>query len=43
MLHKRDEYAMSGWDPEDHPRSVISGRTNDEIAKNPQRLWTREM
>ena len=33
VLHKRDEYAVDGWDPGDHPRSVISGRTNDEIAK----------
>ena len=21
-----------GWDPEDHPRSVLSGRTNDDVA-----------
>ena len=26
MLHKRDEHAVDGWDPEDHPRSVLSGR-----------------
>ena len=26
MLHKRDDAAVDGWDPEDHPRSVISGR-----------------
>ena len=32
LLHKRDEYAVEGWDPEDHPRSVLSGRTNDEVA-----------
>jgi bifunctional non-homologous end joining protein LigD len=31
VLHKRDEFAVNGWDPADHPRSVISGRTNDEI------------
>ena len=28
----------SGWDPEDHPRSVLSGRTNDEVAADPDRL-----
>ncbi len=32
LLHKRDEHARSGWDPEQHPQSVRSGRTNDELA-----------
>lgn len=31
LVKKRDEYAVAGWNPEDHPRSVISGRTNDEV------------
>jgi bifunctional non-homologous end joining protein LigD len=31
MLHKRDGYAIEGWDPEDYPRSVLSGRTNEEV------------
>ncbi|GAA1957493.1 hypothetical protein GCM10009798_16130 [Nocardioides panacihumi] len=31
LLHKHDEHAVDGWDPEDHPRSVVSGRTNDEV------------
>ncbi|MFC7272874.1 DNA polymerase ligase N-terminal domain-containing protein [Paractinoplanes rhizophilus] len=35
LLHKRDEYAVSGWDPEEHPLSVLSGRTNDEVARVP--------
>jgi bifunctional non-homologous end joining protein LigD len=39
LLHKRDEHAVDGWDPEDHPRSVLSGRTNDEVAADPHRLW----
>ena len=39
LLHKRDEHAVAGWDPEDHPRSVLSGRTNDEVAADPHRLW----
>ena len=36
LLHKRDEHAVEGWDPEDHPRSVLSGRTNDEVAADPR-------
>ena len=39
LLHKHDEYAVEGWDPEDHPRSVISGRTNDEVKADPVKLW----
>ncbi|WP_338068819.1 DNA polymerase ligase N-terminal domain-containing protein [Cellulomonas endophytica] len=39
LLHKRDEHAVDGWDPEDHPRSVLSGRTNDEVKADPDRLW----
>jgi bifunctional non-homologous end joining protein LigD len=42
VLHKRDEHAVAGWDPEDHPHSVLTGRTNDEVAADPDRLWTRE-
>jgi bifunctional non-homologous end joining protein LigD len=39
LLHKRDEYAQPGWDPEDHLESVKSGRTNDEVAEAPDALW----
>jgi bifunctional non-homologous end joining protein LigD len=39
LLHKRDEHAVEGWDPEDHPRSVLSGRTNEEVAADPERMW----
>ena len=39
LLHKRDEHAVEGWEPEDHPRSVLSGRTNDEVLADPHRLW----
>ena len=42
VLHKRDDAAVPGWDPEDHPRSVLSGRDNDEVAANRDRIWTRE-
>jgi bifunctional non-homologous end joining protein LigD len=31
LLHKKDDSAVPGWDPEDHPRSVKSGRTNEEL------------
>jgi bifunctional non-homologous end joining protein LigD len=40
-LKKKDELAVPGWDPEEHPRSVISGRTNDEVKANPSHVWTR--
>ncbi|MEJ7748562.1 MAG: non-homologous end-joining DNA ligase, partial [Candidatus Limnocylindrales bacterium] len=39
LIHKRDEDAVSGWDPEDHPASVKSGRTNDEVAADRDALW----
>lgn len=43
LIHKNDDHAQPGWDPEDHPRSVKSGRTNDEVAVPlagaPGRLW----
>jgi bifunctional non-homologous end joining protein LigD len=42
VLHKRDEHAVEGWDPEDHPRSVLSGRTNDQVKADPDRVWTRD-
>src|SRR6185437_13407821 len=39
LLHKHDDAAVAGWDPEEHPRSVLSGRTNDEVMADPDRLW----
>ena len=39
LLHKRDDDARPGWDPEEHPRSVKTGRTNDEVAAAPHALW----
>jgi bifunctional non-homologous end joining protein LigD len=39
LLHKRDEFAVAGWDPEAHPQSVLSGRTNDEVKADPDRMW----
>ena len=31
LIHKRDADAVAGWDAEDFPRSVKTGRTNDEV------------
>jgi bifunctional non-homologous end joining protein LigD len=39
LLHKRDEHAVEGWDPEAHPRSVVSGLTNEEVKASPSRRW----
>ena len=39
LLHKRDDFAVEGWDPEDHPQSVLSGRTNDDVAADPDLVW----
>lgn len=43
LLHKHDDDAVRGWDPEDHPRSVLSGRTNDEVKSAPDRLWRSDL
>ena len=43
LLHKDDDAAVRGWNPEDHPRSVISGRTNDEVRADPDRLWRSDL
>ena len=39
MLHKHDEWAVPGWSPDDHPHSVKSGRTNDEVKAEPPAVW----
>lgn len=39
MIHKHDDAARAGWDPEDFPKSVKSGRTNEEVAADPDALW----
>jgi bifunctional non-homologous end joining protein LigD len=43
LLHKRDEHAVEGWSPDDHPRSVLSGRTNDEVKADPDRMWRSDL
>jgi len=39
LIHKNDEHARHGWTAEQHPTSVLSGRTNDEVAAAPAALW----
>ncbi|HXA49613.1 MAG TPA: DNA polymerase ligase N-terminal domain-containing protein [Candidatus Acidoferrum sp.] len=34
LLKKRDDFATEGWDVEAHAYSVLSGRTQEEIAQN---------
>jgi bifunctional non-homologous end joining protein LigD len=34
LIHRRDDAAESGWDAEDFPESVKTGRTNDEVARD---------
>jgi bifunctional non-homologous end joining protein LigD len=43
LLHKHDEYAVADWNPEEHPRSVKSGLTNDEVAAAPEALWRSDL
>ena len=43
LLHKHDEFSQNGWDAEDHPRSVLSGRTNDEVKADPDRMWRSDL
>jgi bifunctional non-homologous end joining protein LigD len=39
LLHKRDDAAVDGWDAEDHPQSVKTGRTNDEVKADRDAIW----
>jgi bifunctional non-homologous end joining protein LigD len=43
LLHKHDADAVTGWNPEDHPESVLSGRTNDEVKAHPDRMWRSDL
>jgi bifunctional non-homologous end joining protein LigD len=43
LLHKHDEHSVAGWDPEDFPRSVLSGRTNEEVKAAPDRMWRSDL
>jgi len=33
LIKKKDAAAQPGWDPEDHARSALTGRTQEEIAR----------
>jgi bifunctional non-homologous end joining protein LigD len=39
LIKKRDEFAQAGWDAEDHPQSVKTGRTNDDVKADRDALW----
>lgn len=39
LIKKKDQYAVAGWDPEEHLRSVLSGRDNDDIARGRPGRW----
>lgn len=43
LLHKDDDLAVGGWDPEEHPESVKSGRINDEVAAKPTATWRADL
>jgi bifunctional non-homologous end joining protein LigD len=42
LLHKHDDDAAVGWNPEDHPRSAKTGRTNDEVKAAPAASWSSD-
>jgi bifunctional non-homologous end joining protein LigD len=42
LIHRRDDAAREGWDAEQFPASVKSGRTNDEVAADPDDTWTSD-
>ncbi len=42
LIHKRDEHATAGWDAADHPQSVKSGRTNDEVKAHAPAIWVSD-
>jgi bifunctional non-homologous end joining protein LigD len=39
LIHKADDAASPGWDAEDFPQSVKTGRTNDEVKENRDAIW----
>ena len=44
MLHKHDDFASRGLEPGGRiPRSVLSGRTNDEVKADPDKLWRSDL
>ncbi|MDQ3345330.1 MAG: DNA ligase D [Chloroflexota bacterium] len=43
LIHKRGETAVTGWDAEEHPHSVKTGRTNDEARDGVAPRFQAEM
>ncbi len=43
LMHKNDEYAVSGWNADDHPLSVLTGRTNEQVKADPDRIWRSDL
>ena len=42
LIHKRGPTSIAGWDAEDHPASVKTGRTNDDVKADRDALWNGE-
>ncbi len=42
LIHKCDEHSEPGWDAEDFPKSVKTGRTNDEVKAKREAIWISE-
>ncbi|WP_432825124.1 DNA polymerase ligase N-terminal domain-containing protein [Dactylosporangium sp. CA-092794] len=43
LMHKRDEYAVPGFDPAALPLSVLSGRSSDEVRDDPELMWRSDL
>jgi bifunctional non-homologous end joining protein LigD len=39
LIHKADDYADPNWNVDDYPRSVKTGRTNDEVKAGADAVW----
>ena len=39
LIAKKGPDSIPGWDAEDHPKSVKTGRTNDEVKANRDAVW----
>ncbi len=39
LIHKKDADAVSDWNVDDHPQSVKTGRTNDEVKQGRDAIW----
>ncbi len=43
LIHKKGPESIPGWDAEDHPQSVKTGRTNDDVKADRDALWIGTM